>query len=213
MLNVRSGLLAGLLPAVLSRRLRRRSRGPEHQDALYTCAMARATWTCLPPPCFPQTLASTHVERILVRSQHCPCHRRQRSDHRAVRSRADNELSGDASVAIGLFDRLELGASIQELESVGGSGDLYGFFGAWPSSAPRPRVWGWPWEPGTSPPVVTACANRIGINDPNVRDSYTGARRVRQRTHPLRRGLGDAPWLSREPSCPSNDWTLSRGLG
>lgn len=87
----------------------------------------------------------------------------------------DNELSGDASVAVGLFDRLEIGASIQELESVGGAGDLYGFFGR--LAILRPEAQGLGLAVGAR--YLTASGdgvqpNRIGIHDPNVRESYTG---------------------------------------
>jgi hypothetical protein len=86
----------------------------------------------------------------------------------------DSELSGDASVAIGLFNRLEVGASIQELESVGGAGDLYGFFGR--LAILRPEAQGLGLAVGAR--YLTASGDgvqpgRIGNHDPSVTESYT----------------------------------------
>lgn len=127
----------------------------------------------------------------------------------------DNQLSGDASIALGLFNRVELGVSLQELESVGGDGNLVGFSGR--LAILRPESQGLGLAVGAR--YVTADGDnlqpgRLGMWDPNVRDAYAagGARGFDTEFSPyvvssvMLRGFTGS-WV------PKHDWTLTVGWG
>lgn len=97
----------------------------------------------------------------------------------------DNELSGDASVALGLFNRVELGVSLQELESVGGEGNLVGFSGRLAILQPQDQGLGLS-ERGTSPPTAMASSRDVsGSGIPTfVRSTPPVAPRASTRSSP-----------------------------
>lgn len=127
----------------------------------------------------------------------------------------DKQLSGDASIALGLFNRVELGVSLQELESVGGEGNVVGFSGR--LAILRPETQGLGLAVGAR--YVTAEGTnvqpgRLGFHDPNVRDEYAagGARGFDTEFSPyvvssvMLRGFTGS-WV------PKHDWTLTVGWG
>lgn len=128
----------------------------------------------------------------------------------------DGELSGDASFAIGLFNRLELGASIQELSSVGGEGDLYGFFGR--LAILRPGNQGLGLAVGARYLTADGAGlqpGRLGMWDPNVRSDYTQPGGVTPFDSEF------SPYVVASAALrgftgryvPKHDWTFSAGWG
>jgi len=129
----------------------------------------------------------------------------------------ENEFSGDGSVALGLFNRVELGVSLQEFESLGdGTGNLWGAFGQ--LALLRPESQGLGLSVGAR--YLTATGDgvqpgRIGIHDSRVRDAYQqpgGATGFDTELSPyvvasaMLRGPS-ANWL------PKHDWTFTTGWG
>ena len=155
MLNVRSGLLAGFAAAVLPRRPAAAVEAQKHQACPLHCAwLGTLDVAFCRLPCFPTLGLHPTVEANTGFDLNTvPVHRRPAVRIKtAVRPGGNNELSRMPRGHRALAYRLELGASIQELESVRRlSGDLYGFFGRHGHSS-RPeglRGLGLAVEPGT----------------------------------------------------------------
>lgn len=90
----------------------------------------------------------------------------------------DDKWYSDASVAMGLFDRVEVGTTIQSLNDAGAGGNIWGLFGR--VNLFKPTNQGLGLAVGaryvTAPDFtgVDAQPTRIGIPDPRFRESYTG---------------------------------------
>lgn len=124
----------------------------------------------------------------------------------------DRAFRGDASFALGLFDRAEIGTSLQQF---GDAGDVYGFFGRLALFRPEDQGVGvavgarylTTSEDGVEP-------GRIGLFDADLRDAYAqpGAEGVDTRFSPYVVATGmfrgpEAPFL------PKQDWSFSAGWG
>ena len=57
--------------------------------------------------------------------------------------------NGDLALALGLFDLLEVGATVQSLEGTEGGGALWGAFGRLSLLNPRSTDWAWRWVVAT----------------------------------------------------------------
>jgi hypothetical protein len=123
----------------------------------------------------------------------------------------------DASVAIGLFDRVEVGTTIQSMNSQANGGNMWGLFGRWELLRPTNQGLalavggryvsapdygdGTQYEPG-----------RLGFPDPRLQNTYTGKNDVNTRTTLYGvasahvRGFDDGP-------LPKNDLTFALGYG
>jgi hypothetical protein len=127
----------------------------------------------------------------------------------------DRELLGDASVAIGLFDRAEVGVSLQEMESFGGTANQYGFFGR--LAILRPEQQGLGLAVGAR--YLTASGDnvqpgRLGFNDPKVRDEYAPGAPEAFSSELTPYVVGSAMLRGfTAPLVPKHDWTLSVGWG
>jgi len=128
-----------------------------------------------------------------------------------------DEFYSDGSVAIGLFDRLEAGVTIQSLSDSDSGGNIWGLFG-------RVRLWE-PIDQGlglavggryvTSPTFaddVVYAPGRLGFADERLRDSYTSLRGMNSNLSlygvatAYLRGY-DGGWI------PENDMTFTAGFG
>ena len=124
-----------------------------------------------------------------------------------------DEFYADGSLAIGLFDRLETGVSIQQLSDESSGGDVWGLFG-------RLRLWQ-PVDQGlglavgarwlTSPSFgdgVEYVPGRLGFADERLARSYTGDTRLTGYgvATAYLRGFDGGP-------LPENDMTFSVGYG
>ncbi len=92
---------------------------------------------------------------------------------------ASDNFFGDGSIAIGLFNRLEVGASLQSLNDSNAGGDLYGFFGRF--AILRPEAQGLGLAAGirynNAPDFdngISYQPNRLGYPDNRVTETYTG---------------------------------------
>ncbi|HSM06877.1 MAG TPA: hypothetical protein VK858_19785 [Longimicrobiales bacterium] len=128
-----------------------------------------------------------------------------------------NDFHGDMTVGLGLFDRLELGASLQSIRSDEEGGDLWGFHGRVLLVRPEPgglgvavgaRVLTTPdFEDG-----VEGAPGRLGFPDSRLRREYTDGTEVRTRFSPW----VVATWAVPGPQAawlPPNDLTLTAGWG
>jgi len=128
-----------------------------------------------------------------------------------------DQFYSDGSVAIGLFDRLETGVTIQSLSDSDSGGNIWGLFG-------RVRLWE-PVDQGlglavggryvTSPTFgdgVVYAPGRLGFADERLRDSYTSLRGLNSNLSlysvatAYLRGY-DGGWL------PEHDVTFTAGFG
>jgi hypothetical protein len=124
-----------------------------------------------------------------------------------------DELYTDGSLAIGLFDRVELGTSLQSFSDASSGGNVWGLFG-------RVRVWQ-PIDQGlglavgarylTSPSFgdgVKYVPGRLGFADPRLARSYTGG------TNFTTYGVATAYVRGFDGGLlPENDMTFSVGYG
>ena len=128
-----------------------------------------------------------------------------------------DDLMSDGSVAVGLFDRGEVGFSVQSLNGADDGGNIWGVFG-------RLRLWG-PVDQGvglavggrylTSPSYadgVSLAPGRLGFPDDRLRESYTDVPGMSSNltlyavATAYLRGYDGGP-------LPENDLTLSLGYG
>ncbi|HSW30889.1 MAG TPA: hypothetical protein VLH75_15490 [Longimicrobiales bacterium] len=128
----------------------------------------------------------------------------------------DDKWYSDASVAMGLFDRVEVGTTIQSLNDAGAGGNIWGLFGR--VNLFKPTNQGLGLAVGaryvTAPDFVgvNAQPTRIGIPDVRFRETYTGKEDVATElslygvTSAHIRGFDDG-------FLPKHDLTLSLGYG
>ena len=134
--------------------------------------------------------------------------------------RVDNEFRGDASLTVGLFDRLELGAGLAQTGDIDNGGNMFAYFGRLALLKPKSTGGlglavgaryndapnydnGFEYQP-----------NRLGYADRRVRGDYNGAVGESFDSELTLYGVGtvnvagpDVSWL------PKNDVTLSGGYG
>jgi hypothetical protein len=128
-----------------------------------------------------------------------------------------DEFYSDGSVAVGLFDRLEAGVSIQSLADSDAGGNVWGLFG-------RLRLWE-PVDQGlgfavggryvTRPTFgddVGYAPGRLGFADERLRDSYTSLRGVDSSVTLYGVGTAYLRGFDGGP-LPPNDMTFSVGYG
>lgn len=90
----------------------------------------------------------------------------------------DRKFYSDASLALGLYDRAEVGATIQSLNDAGAGGNIWGLFGR--VNVFKPTNQGLGLAVGgqyvTAPDItgVSAQPTRLGIPDERFREAYTG---------------------------------------
>ena len=130
---------------------------------------------------------------------------------------SEERFHGDLAVGLGLFDRVELGASLQSVRSDEEGGDLWGFHGRVLLLRPDPgglglavgaRVLTTPTFPGD----VEGAPGRLGFPDPRLLREYSDGTEVRTRFSPW----VVATWAVPGPSAgwlPPNDLSLTVGWG
>jgi hypothetical protein len=123
----------------------------------------------------------------------------------------------DASLAVGLFDRLEVGTTIQSLNEAAEGGDVWGLFGRLRLMAPAAQGVGLAvgGRYVTAPdfgPGVDAQPNRLGTADERFREAYTGGETVS--TEVSIYGVASAYIAGRGGGLfPAHNMTLSLGYG
>lgn len=123
----------------------------------------------------------------------------------------------NGSVAIGLFDRAEVGTTIQSLNSKSDGGNMWGFFGRF--EVLRPQGQGLGLAVGARYVAAPDFGNgiqyepgRLGFPDQRLRNTYTGKRDVNTKTSVY--GVASANIRGFDDGfLPKNDITLSLGYG
>ncbi len=129
----------------------------------------------------------------------------------------DRKFYSDASIALGLFDRVEVGTTIQSLNDADAGGNIWGLFGRVQLFQPTNQGLGlavgarYVTAPGFDDGVDYA-PTRLGFPDNRLRDAYTGREDVSTElslyavTSAYMRGFD-------EGFLPNHDITLSLGYG
>lgn len=129
----------------------------------------------------------------------------------------DSKFFSDASVALGLFDRVEVGATIQSLNDAGAGGNVWGAFGR--VEIVKPTNQGIGLAAGaryvTAPDftgVTNAQPTRLGFPDSRFRETYNGKEDVN--TELSLYGVASAYFRGFDGGIlPKHDMTFSLGYG
>jgi len=120
----------------------------------------------------------------------------------------------DASVAVGLFDRAEVGATIQSLNGVGSGGNIWGIFGrvalVQPTNQGLGLAVGGRYVMAPDFGGVALQPNRLGFPDDRFRESYVGLPDVS--TELSLYGVASAHVRGFDQG-PAHDFTFSLGYG